>query len=237
VTCLWRPNDALFSVCPIATFLKFLCSEAGCDRSRNNGDVSPMNNESLKSIVVLRGFHSAAELVVGHIDCHLGNTNTLLKVAPQPTRQQPPGHSKPTGPSASHQRLSSNEIGRRVQYSFASHRCPLQSRTNAYTILSCEPAKKFSTHLNPDVYKGAGWRSRGYLPHLDRPGLIQTITFRLADSLPKEALERWSREIEKFPESDQKNEIRQRIQYFIDQGYGSCYLRVPLKTSTLAQIS
>ena len=28
------------------------------------------------------------------------------------------------------------------------------------------------------------WRSRGYLPHLDAPNLVQHIVFRLADSLP-----------------------------------------------------
>jgi len=30
----------------------------------------------------------------------------------------------------------------------------------------------------------AGWRSRGYLPHVDAPNIIQHIVFRLADSLP-----------------------------------------------------
>ncbi len=29
-----------------------------------------------------------------------------------------------------------------------------------------------------------GWRSRGYLPHLDAANLVQHIVFRLADSLP-----------------------------------------------------
>jgi hypothetical protein len=29
-----------------------------------------------------------------------------------------------------------------------------------------------------------GWRSRGYLPHLDTPDLVQHVVFRLADSLP-----------------------------------------------------
>ena len=32
------------------------------------------------------------------------------------------------------------------------------------------------------------WRSRGYIPHFDRPGLVQMITFRLADALPKSKL-------------------------------------------------
>jgi putative transposase len=33
----------------------------------------------------------------------------------------------------------------------------------------------------------AGWRSRGYLPHLDVPYIIQHVVFRLADSLPASA--------------------------------------------------
>ena len=30
-----------------------------------------------------------------------------------------------------------------------------------------------------------GWHENGYLPHRDEPGLIQFVTFRLADALPK----------------------------------------------------
>jgi REP element-mobilizing transposase RayT len=36
----------------------------------------------------------------------------------------------------------------------------------------------------PSNAERAGWRSRGYLPHLDTPHLVQHIVFRLADSLP-----------------------------------------------------
>jgi putative transposase len=32
-----------------------------------------------------------------------------------------------------------------------------------------------------------GWHSRGYLPHFDSQDVIQFVTFRLADSLPKAA--------------------------------------------------
>src|SRR5208282_679773 len=30
-----------------------------------------------------------------------------------------------------------------------------------------------------------GWRSRGYLPHFDKAGVVQSITFRLHDSVPE----------------------------------------------------
>ncbi len=42
----------------------------------------------------------------------------------------------------------------------------------------------------PDAAPKQEWYSRGYLPHRDRPGLLQMITYRLADSLPKEVLAR-----------------------------------------------
>jgi len=45
--------------------------------------------------------------------------------------------------------------------------------------------------------KDAGWHSRGYLPHFDAGEIAQTITFRLADSLPHIVLERWKRELER----------------------------------------
>jgi hypothetical protein len=35
-----------------------------------------------------------------------------------------------------------------------------------------------------------GWYSRGYLPHWDHPGMIQTINFRLGDSMPANVIEK-----------------------------------------------
>lgn len=36
----------------------------------------------------------------------------------------------------------------------------------------------------PATVDRTGWRSRGYLPHLDTPHLVQHVVFRLTDSLP-----------------------------------------------------
>jgi type I restriction enzyme R subunit/putative DNA methylase len=33
-----------------------------------------------------------------------------------------------------------------------------------------------------------GWYSRGYQPHLNVPGLLQFVTFHLADSMPRATL-------------------------------------------------
>lgn len=72
-----------------------------------------------------------------------------------------------------------------------------------------------------------GWHSRGYLPHFDAPGVIQHITYRLADSLPKEALARIEQELPTLPVEKQDIERRRRIEAYLDAGHGSCVLGRP----------
>jgi len=70
----------------------------------------------------------------------------------------------------------------------------------------------------------AGWHSRGYLPHFDAAEITQTVTFRLADSLPQTVLERWKRELVVDSAENADKVIRRRIEYYLDQGYGSAAL-------------
>ncbi|MDD5034617.1 MAG: DUF1156 domain-containing protein [Methylococcaceae bacterium] len=79
----------------------------------------------------------------------------------------------------------------------------------------------------PPVYGSAGvspaknWFSRGYLPHFDHPGLIQSITFRLADALPGPV-------IEKLRQSETDDaKIREKLEAYLDAGHGTCLLRDP----------
>jgi len=72
-----------------------------------------------------------------------------------------------------------------------------------------------------------GWYSRGYLPHCDYPGLLQSITYRLADSLPAAALERMDAELRSLPPQRRDRERRQRIEDWLDAGHGCCVLREP----------
>lgn len=73
------------------------------------------------------------------------------------------------------------------------------------------------------------WHSRGYLPHFDKPGLIQSITFRLFDSVPADVIEKWRKELAwtEYVAADDARavEIRKRIAEYEDQGYGACWLR------------
>jgi putative DNA methylase len=73
------------------------------------------------------------------------------------------------------------------------------------------------------------WHSRGYLPHLDQPGLVQFLTFRLHDSVPAHLIEQWKKELQcesSLPAADPRViELRKRIAEFEDAGHGACYLR------------
>lgn len=70
------------------------------------------------------------------------------------------------------------------------------------------------------------WHSRGYLPHFDHPSLLQAITFRLADALPRAVLDRLD------GESLSSDTRRQRVEAHLDAGYGECLL----KKSAIAEL-
>jgi REP element-mobilizing transposase RayT len=69
-----------------------------------------------------------------------------------------------------------------------------------------------------------GWHSRGYLPHLDVAGLTQSVTFRLADSLPAAQAVIWS-ELARLASDAQR---RAPAEAWLDRGHGSCALRDPV---------
>jgi hypothetical protein len=78
----------------------------------------------------------------------------------------------------------------------------------------------------PGLYSPKGWYSRGYLPHCDSLQKLQSITFRLADSLPQSKLRQLELEIEFSPESVREAERRKQIEKWLDAGIlGSLYPR------------
>ncbi len=76
------------------------------------------------------------------------------------------------------------------------------------------------------------WRSRGYLPHFETREKMQSITFRLADSLPQSKLAELEHELAHLPEDQQGLERRKKIDQWLDAGMGCCALRHP----ALAQV-
>jgi REP element-mobilizing transposase RayT len=72
-----------------------------------------------------------------------------------------------------------------------------------------------------------GWHSRGYIPHFDSTHVIQHVTFHLADSLPRETVERMAAEIQALPPDRRDIEKRRRLEALVDAGHGACWLRRP----------
>jgi REP element-mobilizing transposase RayT len=89
----------------------------------------------------------------------------------------------------------------------------------------------------------SGIHSRGYLPHVKREGADYFVTFRLADSLPKEVLLRYEREraerlrifynTKGFSRATSDNtqiinrEFLRKVERYLDRGAGACHLRRP----------
>ena len=82
------------------------------------------------------------------------------------------------------------------------------------------------------MYDPRIWRSRGYVPHIDGKGLVQFITFRLADSMPQSVLETWRDDLANGVVTDAN--FRRRIETYLDQNYGACPLKDP-KVATIVQ--
>jgi REP element-mobilizing transposase RayT len=77
------------------------------------------------------------------------------------------------------------------------------------------------------------WHSRGYLPHFDKDGYTQFITFRLADSVPQAVLENWRLDLERGEITDA--DFRRRVEYYLDQNYGEGSLRIPAIANALQE--
>lgn len=72
-----------------------------------------------------------------------------------------------------------------------------------------------------------GWYYSGAAPHRDVPGVLQFITFRLADSLPQTVLRRLREEAERVPLGQRERFRRRSIESWLDAGLGSCVLARP----------
>jgi REP element-mobilizing transposase RayT len=87
----------------------------------------------------------------------------------------------------------------------------------------------------------SGIHSRGYLPHVKREGASYFVTFRLADSLPKEVLLQYEQEKaerlrrlndftkrgETINDSEEQiaRDFRRGVERYLDRGAGACHLR------------
>lgn len=74
----------------------------------------------------------------------------------------------------------------------------------------------------PVIHKGM--YSRDYLMHFDGGGIWQFISVHLADSVPKKVLDRWKLELKNETDAARKRILHRRVDRYLDQGYGECYL-------------
>lgn len=100
---------------------------------------------------------------------------------------------------------------------------PTSSSAHLFVKTVQERANTSMPDTVPPTTPHLGWRSRGYLPHWDHPGVIQGITFRMADSLPAELRAEWEAILSLADEQIR----RSRMQAYLDSGLGSCSLREP----------
>jgi len=66
-----------------------------------------------------------------------------------------------------------------------------------------------------------GWNTRGFLPHFDKPGTMQMLTFRLADAMPAVRRREW----EALFRIENQREQRTKLEAYLDLGYGDCLLK------------
>lgn len=95
-----------------------------------------------------------------------------------------------------------------------------QNRSNQIAASKRSLDEKFS-ELPPKPFRG--WHARGYLPHCDKPGLIQMVTFRLDDAMPVVRRHEW----EALHAIEDERERRTQLEAYLDRGHGACHLKSP----------
>jgi REP-associated tyrosine transposase len=112
--------------------------------------------------------------------------------------------------------------------------CKAKNITGLGAPQATAATQTFGPHnLSESIHKE--WYTRGYLPHYDAGKTSQMITYRLADSLPKERLEQFERELHTSNRVNQDDELRKKIEQWLDAGHGSCILSNKLFADILVE--
>ena len=88
---------------------------------------------------------------------------------------------------------------------------------------------KKAKQIEPDT----GWHSRGYLPHFDGNEIIQFITFRLANSLPRHFLQSLKLKLESRHISE--IEYHRAIELYLDKSHGYDHLKNEIVASIVEE--
>jgi REP-associated tyrosine transposase len=79
------------------------------------------------------------------------------------------------------------------------------------------------------------WYSRGFIPHRNKISLLQSITFRLADSLPQSKITKLAEKLGKLPRETYDLEKRKSIEQWLDSGAGCCTLGHPAMAKVMQE--
>jgi len=97
------------------------------------------------------------------------------------------------------------------------------SNSNQRVLSKPDSTTLYDSWKTREIYKDGPWYSRGYLPHFVS-GEVQSVTIRLFDSLPKSRVQELKESLLLLPATQRKIEYRKKVEKWIDQGYGACYL-------------
>ncbi len=81
------------------------------------------------------------------------------------------------------------------------------------------PYIAFMSNGNSEIHRG--FHKRGYLPHFDEPGLFQSITFRLIDSISPQKMKILRHEYL----TDDSPDYFETLDAELDQNHGKCWLQ------------
>ena len=115
---------------------------------------------------------------------------------------------------------SSREIAYELYKNIVEH---LGSRNSSFVNVD---STNYASYFTKTFGYPEEWH-RGNLPHRNKEGLIQFITFWLADSLPKEVLNNIEVELKGLSDKEGDFEKRKKHQKWLDNGLGSCALSNP----------
>jgi len=94
-----------------------------------------------------------------------------------------------------------------------------------HTDLINKPTMPRRGYIAPDdPNRPDRWREGTNLPHWDGRYIPQSVTFRLYDSVPDEVIETWKKELKNEEDRDRQRKLYKRIERYMDQGYGECWL-------------
>ncbi len=119
--------------------------------------------------------------------------------------------------------LANNRLCRKIQYVSPKRRPSPPHNPNVRDLVQEKRAWSGSLSQEDSRQGFRGWHGSGYLPHRDESGLVQFVTFRLADAFPEKLRSEW----EALLRIEDERKRRIELEAYLDKGRGECCLYRP----------